>query len=384
MTATIVSNVSNPTRSLEAPKSPVTERGRIPELDGLRGLAVLAVVAVHYTQGWAWPSWYLGLGFGWAGVDLFFVLSGFLITGILRRTRSRPDYYRHFYARRARRIFPIAGLLLGVYFVSVAWIGPIPWRLFAMYAGFMTSLIPSAWWISEGSSLPLWIGYGLGVMWTLSVEEWFYLLWAPAVRRWSDRQLGVICLGAIVAAPALRWTMHAPGIPESYFFLARFDGLAWGALTALAWAHFKTQLAATARVTATIGVVAIFIVWALTTHGDRNRLLFALVGYTVLDVGCAAVLLVALTNPDRRPWLWLRTPALCRAGVISYGLYLLHQPVYQLLGALSIGLTESRLIQGLLALAASLMLASLSWRYFESPILNRHLRINDPAPSLEP
>jgi peptidoglycan/LPS O-acetylase OafA/YrhL len=270
-----------------------------------------------------------------------------------------------------------------VYLVSAASVTTVPWTLSAMYAGFLTSLVPSTWWLPLIASLPRWSGYGLGVMWTLSVEEWFYLLWAPAVRRWSDERLVLMCLGAIVVAPVVRWTLHGPGIPESYFFLSRFDALAWGALTALAWVRFRSQLAAIARVTAAAGLIGVLVVGALTAHGDRNRLLFALFGYTVLDFACAAVLLAALTHPEGQPWAWLRMPGLRRVGLISYGLYLVHQPVYQLIGTLPVGHAQT-LFHGLLALALSLMLAALSWRYFESPILNRHDGDDDAAAGVEP
>jgi peptidoglycan/LPS O-acetylase OafA/YrhL len=243
-------------------------------------------------------------------------------------------------------------------------------------------LVPSTWWLPVTASLPRWLAYGLGVMWTLSVEEWFYLLWAPAVRRWSDQQLAVLCLGAIIIAPAVRWTMHGPGIPESYFFLSRFDALAWGALAALGWTHFKSRLAAAANLTAAAGVIGLLVVGALTTHGDRSRLLFALIGYTVLDFACAAVLLAALSHPDRQPWAWLRMPGLARVGVISYGLYLLHQPVHALMDTLPVRHAEA-LIHGLLALTLTLVLASLSWRYFESPILNRRFDGGDAAAIIE-
>jgi peptidoglycan/LPS O-acetylase OafA/YrhL len=344
---------------------PAGAPARIPELDGLRALAVLAVIAFHFTTAWRSPIPHVDFSFGWAGVDLFFVLSGFLITGILLRTRGQAGYYRHFYARRTRRIFPLLWLILAVYVVGTALVGRVPWKLFGMYAAFLTSLVPSSRWFAANSSLPLWVGHGVGVLWTLSVEEWFYLLWAPAVHRWSERTLAGICVAALVGAPLLRMALHGPGTPEYYFFLSRVDAPAWGALVALAWKQGAAdRLAAVAPWAAVGGIVA---VTAVTVFAGQTGLLFAAVGYTVLDFTCAAMLVAALTGAGHRPWTWLRAPALGGIGIVSYGLYLLHQPIYSLVG----GLPLSAVLQGGLALALTLALASLSWRYFESPILNR-------------
>ena len=343
---------------------PARARVRIPELDGLRALAVLAVIAFHFTSAWPRPIAHLDFSLGWAGVDLFFVLSGFLITGILLRTRAEAGYYRRFYTRRARRIFPLVGLLLVVYAVCTALAGPFPWKLFGMYATFLTTFVPSNSWLAANTSLPEWVGHGVGVLWTLSVEEWFYVLWAPAMHRWSERTLAGICLAALIVAPVLRLAMHGPGTPEYYFFFSRIDAPAWGALAALAWKHGSHRLAAAAHRAAIAGITAVA---AVTVFGGQTGLLFAAVGYTVLDFACAAVLIAALTQAHRRPWTWLRTPTLGRLGIISYGLYLVHQPIYSLVGMLPLNV----MVQGGLALTLSIALASLSWRYFESPILNR-------------
>src|SRR3954468_16839754 len=114
---------------------------RIPELDGLRGIAVLAVLALHLAP--PWPLRHLALSFGWAGVDLFFVLSGFLITRILRRLRGGSRYYPAFYGRRAKRILPPAVVMLAFAALVMAVSGRFSWPLFGMYATFTTSLVPS-------------------------------------------------------------------------------------------------------------------------------------------------------------------------------------------------------------------------------------------------
>ena len=155
-------------------------RKRLPALDGLRGIAILAVFFYHYAAGLAdrAPSGALhALGmifaFGWSGVDLFFVLSGFLITGILYDTQSDPHYYRSFYGRRVLRIFPPFYLLALIYLLLTPLVGA-HWRLihisYLLYLGFPFALI----WPSLMQISPLVLTAHL---WSLCAEEQFYLLW---------------------------------------------------------------------------------------------------------------------------------------------------------------------------------------------------------------
>lgn len=341
---------------------------RIPELDGLRGIAVLAVCAVHLAP--PWPQRYLGLSFGWAGVDLFFVLSGFLITGILRRSRGASQYYLAFYARRARRILPPALLVLTAAATIAIITGRVNWPIFAMYAAFTTSLISRGWWAPQLEGLPRLSGLALSPMWSLSVEEIFYLIWAPAVRHGTRATLGATALAAIIVAPLLRFGLHAPTAPEQYLFVTRMDALAWGALAALGMeedvAASTRRWVAWALATTLSGTIAII---ALTGGGDPGRRLFAVGGYTMLDATCAAVLIAAVARPDR--WSWLRRPMLVYAGTISYTLYLVHLPMRHVASLVLGSVQQQTAAAGTLALALSVLIAALSWRYFEAPLLTR-------------
>jgi peptidoglycan/LPS O-acetylase OafA/YrhL len=161
---------------------------RIRELDGLRAIAVLMVIAVHYF------SWilYSGAGFGWLGVDIFFILSGFLITTILLGLREKEDYFKTFYARRALRIFPPYYLCLTVYFlISLAVHKPATVGLWLRYVFHYTSLQvgqPAILHVGRPvtphdlSMINSGVAVGLAVMWSLSVEEIYYTVWAPVVR----------------------------------------------------------------------------------------------------------------------------------------------------------------------------------------------------------
>jgi peptidoglycan/LPS O-acetylase OafA/YrhL len=179
---------------------PAPPEARVADLDGLRGLAILAVVAVHSTnallglvqQGYPVARvdapLYLALHAGWAGVDLFFVLSGYLITGILLKAKGQPGYYRNFYARRALRIMPLYyGVLLARLALARAagpwWlaVNPDEWLAHALYVG-------NFWQCHARTTGTPFDSGGLHVCWSLAVEEQFYLVWpvvvALASRTW--------------------------------------------------------------------------------------------------------------------------------------------------------------------------------------------------------
>lgn len=153
-------------------------------LDGLRGCAVLAVVLLHATSSLQHPATIAGgaikklFSCGWIGVDLFFVLSGFLITGILVDAKGRPRYFRTFYWRRSLRILPLYyGLLVVLFVIAPAVAGPA-WR-----AGALPSSGQAWYWLHLQNFVSLrneTAGY-LGNLWSLAIEEQFYLVWAPLI-----------------------------------------------------------------------------------------------------------------------------------------------------------------------------------------------------------
>jgi peptidoglycan/LPS O-acetylase OafA/YrhL len=194
-------------------KETQTPASRIVELDALRGMAAVAVLACHLP----WSFW-----FGETGVDLFFVLSGFLITGIILRSRDQPSFLRTFYWRRSLRIFPIYYLALAfVYSVNAFRSNPEDMTGFPFYLVYLQRL-PEYW----GGNFP--VIPSLGHTWTLAIEEQFYLFW-PIVLMLSRRRAAPWLMGLFVLFPvAVRYF----GLPRSVLF-AHTDGLALGAL--LAW-----------------------------------------------------------------------------------------------------------------------------------------------------
>ena len=198
----------------------------IPELQGLRGLAVLAVVFyhchprlegtwVHYASLW-----------GWAGVNLFFVLSGFLITSILLESRSKEKYFRNFYGRRALRIWPVYVLVLIVVYLNAPWfIGPT-----------ISAAIKSAPWLAYiffvQNLFHLTVPPAIGPTWSLAIEEQYYFLWAPMVRFLrAPWMLAAALVAALVGSPLLRLAnLHWMTLTHT---LIHLDGIALGSLIAL-------------------------------------------------------------------------------------------------------------------------------------------------------
>src|SRR5579871_234555 len=220
----------------------------IPELDGIRAIAILMVVMMHILAPddqssnallTVVPRVLIGLiGHGWLGVDLFFVLSGFLITGILLDTRESPHYLRNFYGRRALRIIPLYFLCIVV--MACFYPGNRPYFLLSLvFLANMAGLL--------GVSVP----HGPGVFWSLAIEEHFYLIWPWLVRALSQRALAFACASIIIAEPILRAVFVARGTDVYNPSWFRFDGLASGALLAI-W--FRSSSASRRRSLQAAGV----------------------------------------------------------------------------------------------------------------------------------
>lgn len=206
---------------------------RVEALDGVRGIAILLVVVMHCAM---FGTVRADIGehpltrtllLGWTGVDLFFVLSGFLITGILLRDKERPHYFRNFYARRALRIFPLYYVvILLLLFVlpresATTAAEKVPYFLY----------LQNFAWLWPGEAHP---DIARTITWSLAVEEQFYLVWPAVVLLLSRRALLRLCVVMIAVAIALRFVLLAAGVPTVYFLTpCRFDALAAGACLAL-------------------------------------------------------------------------------------------------------------------------------------------------------
>ena len=309
-----------------------------------------------------------GAGMMWMGVDLFFILSGFLITGILISARQRGlgAYFGHFYERRARRILPPYALLL----VLTSLIFGLGWaRHWYLYLFLMNLLRP----LHVNTPVPLVI------LWSLAVEEQFYMVWPFVVYLFSEEGIAWVAGGILVLAPILRLTCTPLfSNPGAIFFLTpfRMDTLALGALLAIAWRHHRDKITKYGAYGPLLPVTSLGVWYGLlprlhvkiaeaSNHsGLRNMLL-----YEVALVACGGIIVWALSGRYTGVLTWMPVRYV---GRISYTLYLIHLIPLLLLTPHFHG----RLVPGLLAAALALGFAALSWHFYEQPILSGRPKSN--------
>ena len=329
-------------------------------MQGLRGVAVLAVVFYHCHPRLAGTWLYAASLWGWAGVNLFFVLSGFLITSILLESREKPRYFRNFYGRRVLRIWPVYVLVLAVVYLEAPWfIGPTvaqaikaaPWLAYLFFVQNLFHLaLPPA----------------IGPTWSLAIEEQYYFLWAPTVRLLKRPWMLALVLAAALAASTafrlanLRWMTPT-------HTLIHLDGIAWGSLLALGL-HTLRLRRRTWLLMGLSGLAAGFVA-AGTVAGGTAFL------DSALAVGFAGAVLAAIASTGARSPLHaaLGRGPLAFYGRISYGLYMIHIAVFIFFGWFDLRMDRYGMAGNLAVvafrLAASTAAAAVLWYGFESQIL---------------
>lgn len=375
---------------------------RIAQLDGLRAVAILLVIACHYQ---AFAGSLLRLpAFGWVGVDMFFVLSGFLITSILLRCKGRPDPYIPFLARRAIRIMPAYYTVLCLVAAACCYAdrGHLTESLtiFWQHAFFYSSLIDTAGYVGRAWSATRGLhvgtlfaaqplpfaqsGFGAATVtgslthfWSVSVEEWYYILWAPVVLCFSRRFMTIAGSFLILLA----FYCRSFGFIDWQWYLSfpcRVDMLGVGSLFAL-WhearsrLHYRRRsagdgflLALTVTSLVTLAVL-IFHIRPVIGHEIRDSRLFASFGPPCIAVAIAGLLGQILhRKPKGVTAAALSVGVLTYIGRRSYMMYLAHVPVYLAFRTL---LPAWPALVSLCSLGSTIALASLSWRYLESPLL---------------
>jgi peptidoglycan/LPS O-acetylase OafA/YrhL len=374
-------------------------RAFYPALDGLRAVAFLMVFFQHYYS----------IPWGWTGVNIFFVLSGFLITGILFDSRDDAHRARNFYVRRTLRIFPLYyGIFLGLLltYPLLHWEWNVYWLAWPLYlANYLRFISHSA--AVYYSPLQLagnaWLTTPLlphtqlffGHFWSLCVEEQFYLVWPWVVFRVrSRRALLWICGLAVVVVPITRLIAHSMApewmIRGELLYRAtpfQLDSLLLGGLVALLWrGQYRAQLLSAARVVTAACFLATVVYLSLTIHasGDPNwhngyhyPVWMHTWGMTFVDFFSAALIVCCL---QRSGWLskvfgiyplrWI--------GRISYGAYVFHDVFHDLYTHILVGVGHhhpflARHVNELVlpfALGGTLLISWLSFRFFETPFLN--------------
>lgn len=346
----------------------------IPELDGLRGLAILPVVFYHCESRLTQPAIHAVVQWGWAGVNLFFVLSGFLITGILLDSRDDPHFFRNFYARRSLRIWPVYALLLLLNFVVVPLVFYGPWAMIGdvRHAPWLYLLL------FVQNLFVLTLPGTIGPTWSLAIEEQFYVVWAPLARWARNSYLMILLAIVIVASPFLREANR--GTLTATNTLIHLDGLAFGALIAVSLRTLRLTPVLCRRVAAAAIGIAVPVLCYLLYYGSAFSdsflaLLFA--GLLLLGLassGSGSLYSRALT------WKPLRF-----YGKISYGLYMIHILVFVLIGALDKKLERYGTPGDLAIVAVRFALATLAawamFEWFERPILRlkRHFHASSQA-----
>jgi peptidoglycan/LPS O-acetylase OafA/YrhL len=370
-------------------RAPVIHSGtRLPVLDGVRGVAIALVVIYHSIRfGGMQPTVALDrvvqkLGaVGWSGVDLFFVLSGFLITGILYDAKHARGYFRNFYARRILRIFP---LYYGFLFVAF-----VLWPLLSRWTGVAAPIQAEQLWYwtylqNVAVAIKGWpVTAGIEHFWSLAVEEQFYLVWPLLVLALERRALVLACLAIGVGSLSVRALLVESGHPIAAYVLtpSRLDPLAFGALLALI-ARTPGALPRAARWARPVaGACALCLgsmfFWRHGLHfWDR---IVETIGFTLLAVLFGAVLAVALASPPRAfAARVLAHPTLQLLGRYSYAMYVFHLPIILSVAHAFSAATLPRLAgsqlpgqMGFTSVTAMLTLyaARWSWRLYEAPLL---------------
>ena len=378
---------SNASANLESPLTPSPAQNLLrpvmSELDTLRGIAILGVLFLH---GFSWQ--YSSLHFsrparlfmratqpGWLGVNLFFVLSGFLITGILLDSKPRPDFYKRFYGRRALRILPAYYLLLIVLGflgqASAAYLG-----LGFIYLANVTNLFG--------------VAQTYGPLWSLAVEEHYYLFWPTVVRKASRRNLAIIASCICVFVPIARAIGFAMGFTEGLASYTWFvlDGLAAGSLLAILLRATGSRAVVRRVCLALLGAAfAAAFVGAPFGILTRNSALGAALQHTVISALFSAILLGFLLLGTSKWKAWVNNPVLIFFGYISYGLYLIHLLAFRMYDKLGRRLWPSFLPSddhfGLVILrfacagGAAIGIAYVSRQYFENRFLALKSRLEE-------
>jgi peptidoglycan/LPS O-acetylase OafA/YrhL len=380
--------VINPVVSKAAASSEIIDvhAGRLLEIDGFRAIAAWMVMLHHSIYAFPNPPSSIEpltkpvlavLSRGWLGVDLFFVLSGFLITGILLDTRSKPHYFRNFYVRRVLRIMPLYYVTLFV--IWIFWRHPTGYFLLSVV--FLSNF---EWLFGTGYAEPA------GVYWSLAVEEHFYLVWPLLVRRLNRRHLTIVLLAIVAGSPVLRGVCAHLGMnPDRAIYQYtwfRLDGLALGALLAIWFRSSYQTRRRSLRLGGGLLLVAIVVTLAGAPFGllQTKSVASLALRYTQVQQGFAAAVVTSLALQGSRWTALLRSKFALFSSDISYCTYLVHLSVGQAYlwllrtagvdPAAHLGGFGALLLRMLAIVGGTVTIGVLSKRFLEDPFLRMKRR----------
>lgn len=355
---------------------------RLPILDGLRGLAIILVLLHHFMV--LEPANHIHAGiiktaaFGGHGVDLFFVLSGFLITRILLNAKGQKNYFKNFYMRRFLRIFPLYYLWLLVFMFLIPFLFKEMPEIAEQIQAYRQAQQKFPWYFAYGSNFLIALKGsfdrgGLDISWSLAIEEHFYLFWPLLVWFFSEKNLSRICLAVIAGSIGLRTLLWLNGAAEIQIYVwtfTRIDTIIFGALTAISLKsgpdHFWLKHL---RNRSFFYMIAALLVGMLFSGNlNKSTLIMNSCGYSLIAL-FFTMLLIQCLESERNAFLI--HPLMKTFGKFSYAMYLFHIPISGVLKAFWIrgghGL-DTLWAQGLfyvLATSLTVTAAFLSWNLLE-------------------
>ncbi|HYY43243.1 MAG TPA: acyltransferase, partial [Pyrinomonadaceae bacterium] len=319
------------TESVARPLAPAATSGlgHRPELDGLRGISILLILYYHFKLSQQLPG-------GFLGVDIFFVLSGFLITSLLVEewTGTGRISLRQFYARRALRLLPALGVLLGA-MCAIAALFLSRQRAVDVYIASLLTLFYVTNW---AAALQLVRSLGpLGITWSLAIEEQFYLLWPPLLAvmlrlGWTRRSILLVLTGLVLLVVGYRALLWGRGVNFGRLYYSshtRADSLLLGCIAGLlvAW-DLVGRGARMACWLKTLALVAVLLLVVLVNVIDSTAPFLYCGGFALVALAVAVLLLALTLAPPKLLLVPLRFAPLTWVGRISYALYLWHWPVH--------------------------------------------------------
>ena len=351
----------------------------MPELDGLRGLAILLVLGIHWF-GNTNPNLmnntaFFWIAYGFSGVDLFFVLSGFLVGGILMDVRDSQAYFRTFYFRRVCRIFPLYYLFFTFVIFQTHFTTGIPSEdalQLPYYAAFLQNFFRA---FTPRTGLP-----HMDVTWSLAIEEQFYLTLPLLIRYVSRHRLPHVLCAAIAAVPVIRTMVaHRYGSCAAYTLtFCRADALLLGVLGAWAyrdprvwnWIVSRRKLLRAAVIGLGLGIIFMRAVLR------ENIYSYGMVrtGYTLFGLFYSGLLLLTLTDAASPAARVFRLTPFRLLGTVAYCVYLIHGPVnvalhHWILSSVPRTQTLEGLAVTLLSFPSVALIALISWRFIEKPMI---------------